>query len=683
MKRCFLSLMLAAAALLPVAGTAADAPEKRRDQLLDNLPNWLNAEPFGPEYAAALKRGDRAEALRLVAGYYRRKPENPYLAGLAQKGYDAERARRAVRGEVTVVNVPYAFPDGRIDFRFDATAARPPQNHEWLWQLNRMWFWNDMAADYYRKKDEACARAFNRQVRDWILQVPAPAADDNGDRPGSAWRSIEAGIRLGKPWPLAFEVFRNSPEVPDETLLLMVASMHQQARHLMRHGSATRPNRFMGNWIAMEMSGVYAFASFFPEFREAAAMRREAMNIITDALRRQLLPDGWQNELSPDYHAVVFHNNTTVWHIARQYGRLGELPQDFLPLLEKAAEAYLAMAAPGLTQPRTNDCYTLRTKSVLQPAAQLFPHRQDFRWAATGRAEGTPPAGGTASRYLPWGGFAVMRSDWGPEAAYLCFDVGPLGRAHEHQDKLNINLYKGSEELIFDDGGGQYDRSPHYFHARSGAGHNTLLVDGLAQFRREPKTAEAPVEAGWISNERFDYAAADYRDGFGPEEAKFAVHRREVLFAKPDFFCVADTVNSRDGRAHDYELLFQLDTLKLKPVDELPGAVISDFGRNYDILIVPLYPEGLEVSRVSGQKEPRLAGWYAGRNDRNLHPATTLSMTAKRRKEFRFATLLFPLKSGGAKPQITRLEDGRCRVVFNGRSVTFDPGQLRNGVAAR
>ena len=156
-----------------------------------------------------------------------------------------------------------------------------------------------------------------------------------------------------------------------------------------------------------------------------------------------------------------------------------------------------------------------------------------------------------------------------------------------------------------------------------------------------------------------------------------------MLFAKPDFFCVADTVNSRDGRAHDYELLFQLDTLKLKPVDELPGAVISDFGRNYDILIVPLYPEGLEVSRVSGQKEPRLAGWYAGRNDRNLHPATTLSMTAKRRKEFRFATLLFPLKSGGAKPQITRLEDGRCRVVFNGRSVTFDPGQLRNGVSAR
>ena len=55
--------------------------------------------------------------------------------------------------------------------------------------------------------------------------------------------------------------------MPDETLLLMVASMHQQARHLMRHGSATRPNRFMGNWIAMEMSGVYAFASFFPEFR--------------------------------------------------------------------------------------------------------------------------------------------------------------------------------------------------------------------------------------------------------------------------------------------------------------------------------------------------------------------------------------------------------------------------------
>ena len=671
------TVILSIAALFPAIAPAAS--ESRQDQLQTRLLTELNPEPFGPEYTDALKRGDRAAALRLVAAHYRQRPANAYLVKLAAQKYDAERARRAVLGDVTIVNIPHRFPDGRIDFLFDATAANPPRNNEWLWQLNRMWFWNDMAAAYRQTGDESNAVAFQNQVRDWILNVPPPPPGDNGDRPGSAWRSIETGIRLSRPWPEAFEVFRKSPEVSDETLLMMIASMHEQARHLFNYGSATRPNRFMGNWIAMEMNGVYTFASLFPEFRDAADMRNEAAKIITDALRRQLLPDGLQNELSPDYHSVVFNNNMAILQIARQYGCTAELPEDFLPLLEKAASATLEMATPRLTQPRTNDCYTISTDRVLLPASRLFPDRNDFRWAATGRAEGTPPAGETASRFLPWGGFAVMRSDWGPDAAYLCFDVGPLGEAHQHQDKLNINLYKGDDELIYDDGGGQYEQSDFYTYARTSAAHNTVTVDGMSQNRQEPRTVSAPIDADWVSNPRFDYARGVYDDGFGPTRQKPAEHRREVLFVKPDFFCVLDTLKSRDGKAHDYELLFQLDTLKLDPIADLPGARRSEFNRKYDIVIVPLLPEEEKVTQVSGQTTPRISGWYNGRNEMNRHPATTLSMTAEKKNDFRFATLLFPIPRGGEAPKVKRLSPTRYTVTGNGKTVELDLDRLAAG----
>ena len=68
--------------------------------------------------------------------------------------------------------------------------------------------------------------------------------------------------------------------------------------------------------------------------------------------------------------------------------------------------------------------------------------------------------------------------------------------------------------------------------------------------RREPLETTEAIDAGWISNEKFDYACAVYDDVFGHEGAKPAVHTRQVRFCKPDFFCVVDDVTSSDGDCH-------------------------------------------------------------------------------------------------------------------------------------
>lgn len=514
-------LLGGAIVLNTVAAPVELAPEKR-EQHFDELFRTLDPAAIGGDYAAALQRGDRAGAVRAVAQYYRNRPATPYYAEALKHNVRLDRADCGVRGEVAIVNIPWNFPDGRIDFRFDPTALKGPRNHEWVWQLNRTDFWAHMARASVATGDPRYATAFNRQLRDWVAQTELPPRWND---PGSAWRTIECGLRLMGSWQQAFEAFRRTPEFTDENLGLMLASMHRQAAHLMAH-------RTRGNWLMMEMNGVYAFATVFPEFKDSVAYRKEASAVLAAALRDQILPDGMHDELSPDYHAVIYDCGSGMLRLAQQYGRVAELPPDFAPLLEKAATAYLALATPGLTQPRTNDCFTLDTRILMRIASELFPRRGDFRWAASARASGEAPTGETASRFLPHAGFAAMRSDWGPEATYLCFDVGPLGTNHQHQDKLNIQLYQGREELIYDDGGGQYELSPARRYGISAAGHNTVLVDGEGQNRREPRKVSEAIDAGWISTPRLDYARGEYDGEFGEARRKVAVHTREVRFFK-------------------------------------------------------------------------------------------------------------------------------------------------------
>ncbi len=661
--------------LLPVLccclwGTQATAglPElslEKRNMHIDELTSFLDPSCFGEAYAAAVKNRDREAVIREVARYCRARPATPRFAELGKGTVQIDRADRAIRGEVTLVNIPWSFPDGRIDFLFDPTIAKGPRNHEWVWQLNRTDFWNHMAAAYAKTGDAKYAAAFNTQLRDWIARTDLPARWND---PGSAWRTIEAGLRLMGSWECAFEAFRKAPEFTDENLCLMLGSMHRQSAHLIKH-------KTQGNWLMMEMNGAYTFATLFPEFKDSAATRIEAARILAEALRRQILPDGMHDELSPDYHSVTYDCGSGMLTLAQQYNRVNELPADFAPLLERASEAYLAMATPRLTQPRTNDSYTMDTRILLRTASRLFPQRADFRWAASGRAEGKAPE--SASRFLPYAGFAVMRSGWDPDAAYLCFDVGPLGTNHQHQDKLNIQLYQGNEELLFDDGGGQYEISAMRKYGISAADHNTVLVDGEGQNRREPRKATAPIEADWISNQRFDYAKGVYNDEFGESRRKTATHTREVRFFKPDFFCVVDTLRSADGQPHDYELLFQLDTKNMSSVPEFPGAMRSNFGKKHDLLILPLLPENLQITSVSGQTEPRIAGWFVGRHDTTLHPASTVFMKKSGQKDVRFATLLIPFRQGEKLPELKKLADNRFELSWRGRTETIDLDKLK------
>ena len=153
---------------------------------------------------------------------------------------------------------------------------------------------------------------------------------------------------------------------------------------------------------------------------------------------------------------------------------------------------------------------------------------------------------------------------------------------------------------------------------------------------------------------------------------------RQVRFCKPGFFVVNDIITPIDGQTHDYELLFHLDTTRPVRTDAYPGAVLTDFGGKYDLLMIPMdcVDAPVETKIASAQTEPCMRGWYNGRGEHDLHPSTTVSRCVSGAGECRFTTLLLPMRAGDAMPEVTASDDGKVKVLFEGKAYTFDLNAL-------
>lgn len=618
--------------------------------------------------AAALQKKDQAAALKALAAYLRNRKtvhwmENPDGSGKIPLHFRKEVANAAATGRVQggMVELVHSFPNGEIDWHYNATLHTPgcARNVEWQWQLNRMAFWDDLAGAYTATGDERYAQTFVRQMRSWVFQCPVPNHADNVG--GSAWRTIEAGIRMGGAWPNAYFAFLRSSSMSDDDLITMVASF-------LDHGRYLRSCHTRFNWFTMEMSGLYAAGTVFPEFKESAEWRVYATKCLVEENQRQFLPDGSQIEISPGYINVAIDNVLRIAEIARWNNRQGELPLGYLEPLEKAYAWQLGLLTPDRSTPKYNDSWECR--GMFRKAVQYFPKRDDFRWVATDGKEGTAP--NYTSIFMNRSGFAAMRSGWEKDANYLVFRVGPAGAGHQHQDSLDVLIYPYGRELLFNNGGGSYEQTKWRDWATSTFSHNCVLVDGLAQSRNlksndplhDPNlVSQGPIEAHWKTTPVFDYATGVYDQVYGPQHLRLAIQRRDVLFLKPDLFVVADRFIPADNTTpHHYQARWQLLTTQTQIDPATESLVTGDPGLP-NLAIVPLLHDRLVVTAASAKEEPELLGWNV-RKDKATVPATTLLHTLSGSGPQTMLTLFVPLRPG--QPNLV----SKVEAENNGRSVT-------------
>lgn len=140
----------------------------KRQELLRLLFNTVDGTKISEAYRSALRNNDENDMIRTLAEYYRNRPESPYLQQkIKASAFSVETAERAVRNDVTVVNIPWQFRNG-INWIFNPTWENKPVNPEWLWQLGRMYFRHDMVRCYQENGGRRFAQAFADQVTSWI-----------------------------------------------------------------------------------------------------------------------------------------------------------------------------------------------------------------------------------------------------------------------------------------------------------------------------------------------------------------------------------------------------------------------------------------------------------------------------------------------------------------------------------
>lgn len=590
----------------------------------------------------ALEKKDQEGAVRAWASYLRHRTHAPWGDGLRvpklEVAHIVERADRIVMGEVEQQAIDHTFEGGDIDWFYNPTQVRDDLavNNEWQWQLNRMGFWEVLGSAYLATGDEVYAETWVKHLRGWAAQCPRP--EDHGNYAHSCWRTIESGIRMAGSWPKAFCCFLQSTSFTDEDVVLYVKLCIEHAMHLRTH------HRPAGNWLTMEMAGLYSVGAMFPELKEAKNWRVYAAEHAYRELDTQFTPDGAQVELSPGYHWVALGNILTIPRVAKAAGFEGELPRDFLARAEKAFEFTLLMRTPDGSTPRTNDTPNRQdVASVMAVGAELFPERKDFLWAATNGDEGQVPNGTSVG--FDYAGYYVMRSGWDADANMLCFDAGPTGLAHIHQDKLNVMMWAFGREVLLDTGGGPYEKSKWRDYGLSTYSHNTVLVDGLPQ-KRERRFAQEPLaDVTWVTNDVYDYGVGVYDELYG--EALLATHKRHVLFLKPDIFLVWDVLSPKDGASHCYQARWHVTT----PNTMVDGSVVVTADNDApNLAIIPLL-DGVDVEVVSAQEEPELLGWWIRkRTQPSVIPATTVLHNRSGSGVQHFMTLLLPLHVGVSHP---------------------------------
>lgn len=459
---------------------------------------------------------------------------------------------------------------------------------------------------------------------------------DSGNVPHSAWRTIETGIRAADVWPELWYRFVTSPSMSDDALLAFLKAYIDHAHHLMAYHTT-------GNWLAMEGSGLYHVGVLFPEFRAAPEWRTTASQWIHRELNDQVYPDGVQIELSSDYHHVSLENFVAVYKIARLNHT--DLPADFLKRLEKMYDFDVFGAMPDRRLPGVQDGGYHDVRHALAEAAGFFPDRADFRWYATGGREGKPPA--ETSHAFPWAGYYAMRSGWDADARWLWFDGGPFGYGHQHEDKLQIVVEAYGKLLLVDPGNFTYERSKWREYFIDSFSHNVVLVDEQPQRRRgaprETYIARQPATAIWKTGADMDYVEATFDENFGGNVRRSVAHTRAVLFVKPGFWVVLDTLTASDGKPHTYDALFHFDA-KVK-ADGL--RVVTQNAGDANLTVAARPDEGLSLHIVEGQEEP-VQGWLPVGLSR-VRPAPVGIFTASG-VERRMLYVLAPSPKGAADP---------------------------------
>ncbi len=512
---------------------------------------------------------------------------------------------------------------------------------KYVWELNRHQWLPVLGKAYRLTGDETYARAGLQLVDSWMA--------DNPYRVGINWASaLEVAIRALS-WCWAYSLFEGSAALTPARRAAILGSLAQHGQYIERHLSLyfSPYNHLIG-----EAAALFVLGSLFPQLPRAARWRDRGWAILDREAPKQFHPDGGSVEQATGYHhfTLGFYLQAVLVRV-RQGGPLGHAWSG----LERALEFSMYMTRPDGSTPMIGDADEGKALELAQPhlwdfrsflaiGAVLFSrgdlkrvsgmYPADAAWllGTSGRARYDSlgeTAPGHTSRALSQSGYYVMRTSWDRDAHVLALDCGELSAgvcaddttsaAHGHADALSIEVAAYGDPLLVDPGFLTYNGDLEWHrYFRDTQAHNTVVVDGASQaeFRGRLKWSHGPrVEP----HEWLTLGALEYADGshFGYQRlASPVIHRRAVLFFKPDYWVVRDELLG--GAAHTLDRYFHFATSEV--VQGLSNSVLTQRGTQPNLAVIPVEGHAAALDLTKDGTAPG-AGWLAVGYERKARAA--------------------------------------------------------------
>ena len=523
--------------------------------------------------------------------------------------------------------------DVRIPFCDGKGVTDTAGDVKYVWELNRHEFLIDCAKAFYLTGDTKYARRVFDVIASWNCANPYLE--------GVNWAGpLEVAVR-SLAWLWAYQFCRHWDDLEDELHLELIQSFYRHGAYLYRHLEFySSPN----NHLVGEATALYLLGSFFPEFGESAAWRKKAWDVLEAEPRRQFYNDGGTTEHATSYHYYCL-GFFLLAVLTRQ--RQGEpVPDAMLDRLQAALSFGMWMTSPDGTVPcigDTDDAKSIRFavtplwdfRNVTCVGAIMFRNPQlkamsgsyaeDALWLLGASGYQTyrdlsDELPSTNSRAFRSSGYVVLRSGWGAEDHFLCFDCGPIGVdlytqdiaifTHGHADMLSLTASAFGKPLLVDSGFYTYNGPPAWHrYCRDVSGHNTVRVDGASQAKFNTSNAwscvATPGPSRWVANEEFEFAEGSHAGFFGvPSRVR---HRRAVYWKRGPCWLILDRLEG-DG-THTVDVFFHFAPGEAQRLPDGHGAyVTTKSGIRALLQSEGTNPLRLEINH--GDEEPE-GGWIA------------------------------------------------------------------------
>jgi len=527
--------------------------------------------------------------------------------------------------------------------------ATPTGDLEWNGGLVRHGYFMLLADEYQKTGNEIYASTIIDHMLDYIENVPPfePEGKPYLQYKKSTWRPFEVAGRAAETWPEALAKIINSPSMMPEKWARILLSVHEHGVFLAKHHWRT------GNHACLETAALGLLGIFYAEFNEAEQWRQYAVDFLMKMWPEQFHSDGYTKEMSGGYHWVAMRSFFTLFEVACNNGFESSYPRLFLERLQLNALAELLQDKPDYSIPITNDSNTKtnRREQLGRISNLLKMPEVEFRLTNGQRGEAPP-----RSYFFPEARVGIMRSDWSDDARYLFMDMGRRGDNHMNEDQLNIEVSAFGRKFLANSGRWRYTTSPDadwmdwakYF--KTTAAYSSVLVNGYNQV---PGDAEGLM----VIRQGYDYAKAWFVAGYGKEASDIdekmlkeqgvshrkiclvngVKHQREVMFVKPDFWIVRDTIEGND--VQQAEQIWHFYDGEVGPVSG--GRFMATRFKDANLIMTTIGQNPVTVNVFLGSKDP-FRGWHCPYYDQ-MRPAPEVAYLQNGNRKIVFHTLLFPI----------------------------------------